>query len=155
VLNYIRSFFSDAPLLRSLVQKETADGLELKNGIDIAVHTNNYRAVRGRAVAVAIFDEVAFWRSDYSATPDVETYNAVLPGLATLPGAMLVGISSPYKRSGLLFSKWLDFFGKDDPDVLVVHGPSRVFNPNLDPKIIETAMERDPQAAAAEWLAEF
>jgi hypothetical protein len=32
-----------------------------------------------------MFDEVSFWRSDDSANPDQETYNAVLPGLVTLP----------------------------------------------------------------------
>ena len=37
----------------------------------------------------------AFWRDENSATPDVETYNAVEPGMATMAGAMIVGISSP------------------------------------------------------------
>lgn len=155
VLNYIRSFFHDSPLLRPLVQRENSDGLELSNGIDVAVHTNSYRAVRGRAIAAAIFDECAFWRDAEYALPDVETYNAVVPGLATLPGSMLVGISTPYKRSGLLFDKWVRHFGRDDDDVLVVHGPSLIFNPTLDPAVIDAALERDPPAAAAEWLAEW
>jgi hypothetical protein len=67
----------------------------LDNGVDIAVGTNSFRAVRGRAVLLAILDECAFWRDDSSATPDEETYRALRPGMATLPGAMLVGISSP------------------------------------------------------------
>jgi hypothetical protein len=29
----------------------------------------------------------------------------VLPSLMTLPGAMLVGISTPHKKSGLLFER--------------------------------------------------
>jgi hypothetical protein len=67
--------------------------------IDVAVHTNDFRAVRGRAVALAIMDECAFWRDDRSATPDVETYTAIRPGMMTLPGSMLVAISSPHKKS--------------------------------------------------------
>jgi hypothetical protein len=111
--------------------------------------------VRGRTIAVVIFDECAFWKDESSASPDFETYNAVLPGLVTLPGAMLVGISSPYRRSGLLFQKWRAAYGKPDDDVLVVRGPSTAFNPLLPQSIIDQAIERDPEAAGAEWLAEW
>jgi hypothetical protein len=85
----------------------------------------------------------------------VETYNAVKPGLATLPGALLVGISSPYRKSGLLFSKFKKHFGQDDDDVLVIKAPSLVLNPTIDQSIIDKAYEDDPQVARAEWGAEF
>src|SRR5262245_25338846 len=42
-------------------------------------------------------DECAFWADERTALSDVETYRAVLPSLMTLPGAMLVGISTPTK----------------------------------------------------------
>jgi hypothetical protein len=35
-------------------------------------------------------------------------------------GGMLIGISTPYRRIGLLHQKHRDYFGVDDPDVLVV-----------------------------------
>jgi phage terminase large subunit-like protein len=113
VLNYIRSYFADVPYLAQMVRRETRDGVELDNGVDIVVATNSYRSVRGRSVICAIFDEVAVWRSENSAAPDVETYHAVMPGLATLPGAMLIGISSPYKKSGLLYDKWREHYGRE------------------------------------------
>jgi hypothetical protein len=72
--------------------------------IDVALHTNDFRDVRGRAVALAIMDECAFWRDDRSATSDVETYTAIRPGMMTLPGSMLVGISSPHKK---IRAEWL------------------------------------------------
>jgi hypothetical protein len=50
--------------------------------------------VRTLAGFCVIFDECAYWRDETSATPDIEVYNAILPGLTTLPGAMLIGISS-------------------------------------------------------------
>jgi hypothetical protein len=68
---------------------------------------------------------------------------------------MLIGISSPYRRSGLLFERWRQFYGSDDDDVLVIKGPSTVFNPTIDQKIINAALERDPEAGAAEWLGEW
>jgi hypothetical protein len=106
--------------------------------------------VRGRSLLAVIFDEVSFWRSEESAQPDVEVYRAVMPALATT-GGMLVAISSPYRRIGLLHAKHRDYFGKDDNSVLVIQGESRAFNPTLDDDIIRRAKEEDPEAALAEW----
>ena len=155
ILNYIRSFFTDIPSLGSMVERETAYGFELNNGIDIAVATNNYRSVRGRPILLAVLDECAFFRDENSTTPDVETYNALRPALASLPGSMIIGISSPYRKSGLLWDKYKKHFGKDDDDVLVVQGGTRVFNPTIEQAIIDQALEEDSAAAQAEWLAQF
>ena len=38
--------------------------------------------------------------------------------------------------------------------MLVIRAPS-LLNPTLDPRIIEEALDADPAAAKAEWLAEF
>jgi hypothetical protein len=155
VQRYIAGYFATLPLLKPLVARETDEGLELTNGVEVIVATNSFRSVRGRTIVCAIFDEAAFWRDEDSATPDLETYNAIVPGLVTLPGAMLIGISSPYRRSGLLFDRWRRYYGRPDDDVLVVKGPSTTFNPLLPQSVIDQALERDPEAAGAEWLAEF
>lgn len=154
VLNYTRSYFTDIPLLQGMIERETAFGFELTNKIDIAVSTNSFRAVRGRPILCAIFDEIAFWRDDTSATPDVETYQALKPGMATMPGAMLVGISSPYRKSGLLYKKYQQHYGKPG-NVLVIKAPTAILNPTIDPAVIADALAEDPAAARAEWLAEF
>jgi hypothetical protein len=146
---------SKAPLLRELIIREHANGLDLANNVEIIVATNSYRAVRGRTVLCAILDECAFYRDEDFASSDKELYAALAPGLATLPGAMLIGISTPHKRSGLLYEKWRDHYGQDDDDVLVIRAPSLVLNPTLDKAIIDDALARDPQLASAEWLAEW
>jgi hypothetical protein len=84
VLGYIRAFF-ELPLLKPMVTRETRDGLELSNGVDIAVVTNDFRAVRGRPILCAILDEVAFYRDEASASPEVELLRAIEPGLLTRP----------------------------------------------------------------------
>ena len=151
---YIRALL-DHPLLQELVQRDDGTStIELANGSDIVVLTNSYRAVRGRSIAVAVLDEVAFWRSDDFANPDEEVFNALEPGLARVPGSMLIGISTAYRRSGLLFRKWRSHFGKPD-DVLVVKGTTPQFNPLIPYSVIERALARDPEAAAAEWLSEW
>jgi hypothetical protein len=78
-----------------------ADGVDVSAGAELLVLASDFRNVRGRSVACAIFDECAFWQSELTTNPDVEVYQAVVPSLATLPGAMLIGISTPYRRACL------------------------------------------------------
>jgi hypothetical protein len=155
VLNYTRSYFTGIDLFSGMISKETQYGFELSNGIDIAVATNSFRSVRGRPVLCAILDELAFWRDESSANPDQETFNAIKPGLASLPGSLVIGISSPYRKSGLLYQKFRDHYGKDDSKILVIKAPTRLLNPLIDQSIIDEAMLDDPAAASAEWMAEF
>jgi hypothetical protein len=154
VLGYTRSYFENIAPFRAMVQRETASGFELNNGVDIAIATNSYRAVRGRTLLLAVLDECAFYRDERSATPDEETYRAVAPGLARMPGSMLIGISTPHAKRRLLYRKFTQHYGRDG-DVLVIKAPSIVFNPTLDQASIDQALAEDPFGARAEWLAEF
>jgi hypothetical protein len=99
-------------------------------------------------------DELALWRDETSQNPDLEVYRAILPGVATLNG-MIVGISSPYRKCGLLYDKYKKFYGQPSDEVLVIRAPTRSLNPTIDQSIIDTAMAEDPAAARAEWLGEF
>lgn len=146
LLNYTRSFFHDCAALADLVRRETAMGFELSNRVDIAIQTLSHRSVRGRSILMACLDECAFYRDDTGefSCPDEEVYRAVTPGLARVPGSLLVGISSPYKKSGLLYRKYQESFGKGDNDVLVIQAPSIVLNPTLDQVDIEMKIQADP-----------
>jgi hypothetical protein len=154
VLNYTREMFAQVDLLKGMVTRETATGFELHNGVDITIATNNFRAVRGKPLLLGILDEAAFYHSDDSASPDKATYDAIKPGMASIPGSMLIGISSPHQKSGLLWSKYKKHYGKPG-NVLVIKAPTTVLNPTIDHSIIAAALEDDPAAARAEWLAEF
>ena len=68
---------------------------------------------------------------------------------------MLVGICTPYRKIGLLHTKWRDHFAVDDDAVLVTQGASRAFNPTLSKRVIEAHSKADPEAAMAEWDGEF
>lgn len=47
-------------------------------------------------------------------------------------------------------------FGPEgDPSILVAQGASRDFNPELPQSVVDRALERDPEANRAEFLAEF
>lgn len=155
IKRYTQSYFDKVPLLKPLVEREVADGLDLSTGAELLILASNFRSVRGRSVACVILDEVAFWQNELTSNPDTEVYAALVPALATLPGAMLIGISTPYRRAGLLWQKHRDYYGVDDDDVLVVRGPSRSFNSTLPQKIVDDALNRDAAAARSEWLAEW
>ncbi len=154
VFNYAMAFLQRSPVLGREVASTTRHEIRLKNGITIAIHSNSFRSVRGRTLCAVIFDEVAYWRDELSAAPDTETYTAVLPSLLTTNG-MLVGISTGYRRMGLLYQKHRDHFGQASDDTLVVQGSTLQFNPTLDPHAIAAQRAADPAAAASEWEGQF
>jgi hypothetical protein len=154
VFEYVRGFFDTSPALSKEIASSTQHEIVLHNGITIAVHSNSFRTIRGRTLCAVIMDEIAFWRDEASALPDVETYRAVLPSLATTNG-MLVAISTPYRKIGLLHQKHRDHFGVDTADTLIVQGASKLFNPTLVDEVIAAQTLADPSAADSEWLATF
>jgi hypothetical protein len=144
------------PILQSSVLNVTASEIELKGGVTIEVVTRSYRSVRGRSVAVAILDELAFWRDDDSANPDSEVLNAVRASMATFGSdAMVIAGSSPYARRGVLWDAFRRWFGKDDARNLVWRAATRTMNPTVPQNFIDAEFERDPISANSEYFAEF
>jgi hypothetical protein len=62
--------------------------------------------------------------------------------LATIPGSLLIGMSSPHRRAGLLYQKWRESYGKNDDDVLVIRAPSRALNSTLPQKVARATCAR-------------
>jgi hypothetical protein len=156
IFRYISGFFKSVPLLSPLVQDEKAESIILKNRVVIEVATASFRTTRGYSFCAVLADEIAFWRQDESsANPDVEILRALRPGLSTIPGSMLLLASSPYAKRGELYSAYRRHFGNDNGRVLVWKAPTEVMNPRVDAKIIAEAYESDPEAAKAEYGAEF
>jgi hypothetical protein len=153
--DYIEAVLDASPMLKSLVINRTADTIELSTGITIEVRAANFRRLRGVTCVAVIATEAAFWLDETSANPDAEIFNAVRPSLATTAGSLVI-ITTPYARRGEVYNIFRRHFGANgDPLVLVAQGTSRDFNPTLSQKVIDRALERDPAAAAAEYLAQF
>jgi len=66
----------------------------------------------------------SYWPSEDAAEPDVEVINAIKPGMATIPGAMLLCASSPYARRGALWEAHRKHFGRDSEAVTLRTGLS-------------------------------
>lgn len=152
-LRYVTGLMRSNPMLERMIVREDSESIELNNRTVIEVSTASFRSVRGYTVGAVVADEIAFWRSDESANPDTEIINALRPAMATL-GGKLIALSSPYARRGALWDHYSKHYGKPS-DILVAQAASRSMNPTLPEKIIKLALERDPAAAGAEYLAQF
>jgi len=124
VFGYAKGFLESSPALRKEIASTTTTEIRLRSGIVISTHAASFRSIRGRTMLAVILDEVALWRQETSAASDIEVYRAVVPALARTKGP-LIGISTPYMKSGLLFDKHRKFFSTDDPNVLIVQRQRR------------------------------
>jgi len=152
-LGYARGLFQKVPMLSQLVASDVADGLDLVNDSQIRIFTASPAAMRGPACSTVILDECAY-ASDSGISSGAELVTSAMPSLITAQG-QLFGISTPYRRSGILYERHSKYFGRNDADVLVIQAASTVLNPSLDRRVIAEALDRDPEAAGAEWLGRF
>lgn len=132
-LRFCRGLLEQSPMLAALVEASTAEAVHLTNRNSLEVHTASFRSTRGYSVAAVLCDELSFWRSEEtSANPDQEIVSAIRPALVTLPGAVLIGASSPHRRRGVLWTEYKrSRSASADPDVLVAQASSRTLNPTI------------------------
>lgn len=108
---YCKGLIETSPILSAEVDNITAESIESKHHTRLEVFTSNFRSARGYTMPLAIIDEAAFLRDEFSSTPDMELRRALLPALATLHGRLLVA-SSLHRRSGLMYDMHRKHFGK-------------------------------------------
>lgn len=154
VFRYVKGFLAATPMLARMVEAERAENVDLTNRVTLSVATCSYRSIRGFTAGAVICDEVSFWRSDETTDPATEVIRAVRPALASIPGSLLLCISSPYARSGPLWEAYRKHYGEDS-DTLVWQAPTRIMNPTIAQDLIDRDMAADPEAARSEWLGEF
>ncbi len=155
IFRYAEAMLREIALLTPLLEGTRDDTLVLTNRAAIMVQTASFRVTRGYTFVAVLADETAFWRDESSRNPDTEIFRALRPGLGTVPNAVLINASSPYRKNGVLYSTYRRHFGKDDARVLVWKASTADMNPGLDAAIIEEAYEDDPASASAEYGAEF
>ena len=155
IRRYIGGLLRGSAILQKQIEKETIESIDLKNGVSISVKTCSFRSIRGYTVLCGILEETAFWRAEDSANPDREVLAALRPAMATVPESLLISISTPYARRGILYDSFKRNFGQPDGRSFIWKAPSTVMNPTLDRELIKEALRDDPQAAGAEWLCEW
>jgi hypothetical protein len=156
IMRYVLGLLKSVPMLAQLIEGATRESVSLRNRIVLEIHTCSWRSTRGYSVVCALMDEIAYAPTDEtSAEPDIEIINAIKPGMATIPGAVLLCASSPHARKGALWNAYAKHFGKDGDPVLVWQAATRDMNSSVPQSYIDSHMEEDPARASAEYLAQF
>jgi hypothetical protein len=153
IMGYIKAILQ-LKIFKNQIDKELTSEIWLKNQVLIRIATCDYRTLRGYTILAAVCDEIAFWRSE-GANPAEEILTALRPALATVPGSLLLGISTPYAKSGPLYENFRDLYGKEDPDTLIWRAATIDMNPTIPKRVIDKSLKDDYAAGKAEWLAEF
>ena len=151
---YISGILEESPRLKGLVRKELTWEIELNNRITIAVRTKNFRTLRGYTVIAAILEELAYWRSEESANPDLEVLAAIRPAMLTVKNALLIGISSAHAKRGLLYDQYKKYYGKT-AGPLIWKSSTVDMNPTVDKSIIAADIKSDPAKYKSAYLSEF
>ena len=153
IMGYIRAILQ-LKMFKNQIEKELAHEIWLKNQIIISIKTCDYRSIRGFTIVAAICDEIAFWRSEGS-NPAEEILVSLRPALATVPKSILLGISTPYSKSGPLYENFRELYGKENPDTLIWKAPTLAMNRTIEKKVIDKSLKADYAAGKSEWLSEF
>lgn len=153
IKDYVLGIMSSNPALKKKVTKVLKDEIHLDNGVVIAVKPASWRTSRGFSVGLLIMEELAFWRFEQeSQNRDREIYTAMVPSLSTISNSLVLGLSTPYARQGLLWEKFNDHWGKPGP-ILVWKAPSWVMNLNLSEEGLRKKYEGS--MGKAEFEAEY
>jgi hypothetical protein len=155
IFDYVNAFL-EIPILKHMVLLRLKESIQLDNNVRIVIRTSSYKSVRGFTCVCVIGDEIAFMMDDLgSANPAQALFEALRPSMATVHEPLLIGLSSPYARAGLLWDMFRQHYGRDVSKVLIWKADSRSMNPTLDKETVEEAYARDPQAADSEYGANF
>ena len=129
ILRYIASILG-MKQFKHLVKSMGKESVELKNGTVITIKPASWRSSRGWSCGLIIMEELAFFRFEAeSANVDVEIYAALKPATANIKNSLICGISTPFVRQGLLWTK-SQCWGKPGP-VLFWRMPTWRMNPSL------------------------
>ena len=151
VKNYVSSMLKNSPVLSPYVSNDTADGVELTNGLSLACLPCSSKGIRGFAFPCAVLDELGFWRYEGYVDSDRDVMDAVRPAQMQFANPKLIMISSPWIRRGVLW----DTYRRPRRNCVVLQAPTWQWNPNITRADLNDEFEADPAAAAREYGAQF
>jgi hypothetical protein len=166
-LNFIRGALESSDLMTKSIKQVTADRIDLKNNITIASIPATLKSVRGYSSPISVLDEVGVWyQESESANPDFEIYRAVVPGQIQFPNRKIIGLSTPWNKSGLLYKFYEAGTGGikvegeanqlEFANILVLQGSTALMgNPWVTRDELLKDRSRDLKAFEREYLAMF
>lgn len=155
-LNNIKSLIGNSPLLKNLIENETADSLQLLNRAIIKSIPTSSRSARGMAAPFILFDELAYAMDTSGNSAGDSLYNALAPSSAQFGnlGRILL-LSSPYRQEGIFYDIYKQGITGLYEDIQVVNLPSWEMNPTLSKTFLESEKARNPDMFNVEYGANF
>jgi hypothetical protein len=158
-MRYILGAINTVPGLRSMVVgKPTPQCIRIRRGekcitIEPRAAAKSGTGSRGFSLLSCLLDEAAMMRGIEYAVSDIEISNSMYTRL--MPGGQMIVASSPWVKSGLLWSNFERDF--NHPVVgLCAHAPTlTVLDTPRNRLIYEQSKAEDPDRAAREYEAEF
>lgn len=150
---YVVALLRSSPVLECLLEgAPIAETVKLTTRCDFRIVAMSLTAGRSRCVPAALLDETAFWRSDESATPDRDVIRGITPGMTTVDRPLLLGLSSPYAKRGVLYEAYRDHYGREDDPVLVWKAATVRMHDTPQVRVVVAAEHaKDPISARAEY----
>ncbi len=171
VLDIIKGLVDDSPVLSRLkdtTAKNTQTEFNLKvpfikpdgsieySRVAIKVGAASKRTTRGRAVCVALADEIAWWeQSSETKETDAQIIRALRPALGQFgEHSALFKLSSPLGKNGILYEEWMR---REElkHDYVQLQSPSWVMNPIVPDSVFAKDFRDDPDGFDTEYRAIF
>jgi hypothetical protein len=148
---YVQSYLVENALLRRMVAEELKYELRLTNRMSIVIFACTAKALRGYSIPAAVMDEAAFFRSESGATVDYEVQAAIRPAGISFPQQRLLKITTPSMKAGIVWDDFTNYFGKEDPDVLVWQASTALMNPTIS----EVRLAREARVDLLRYAREY
>lgn len=140
----------------ALIEQVKEDRIILNNGAVILSLPASARAARGYTASTLVLDEAAFFVDTLGNSSAEAIYTALSPTVATFGElARIVITTSVNTQSGLVYELYDRANSGELDEWHVTKKDTRALNPKVSQRIIDSAMKRDPEAAAAEYYSEF
>jgi hypothetical protein len=161
---YICELIDSIPECAALVKGKpnTKQGmlrLTLKNRIEILVKAADKRRVRGRTAIAIVASEIAFWTDQEThQNPAIEVLRALRPSMLGVPDAILLAVSSPYRRKGVHFDMIDQHWAKDGDRILALQASTMAMRPDTSEdflSFLEEEQRLDPVSFDSEYRANF
>lgn len=177
IIEEVKALIDESPILNRLInhkKKNTQSTINLKvpfldvknnktvySYVRIRTNAASSKSSRGSACPIILCDEIAFWGSDLNAKEsDKQIMEALTPSMLQFGSdAILIKLSSPFIRSGVLWNDYERWEKGELPDsCLVLKAPSWAFNTLLGAPQFKQEWEKkknDPESFSAEYRAVF
>jgi hypothetical protein len=156
-LDFIRQLLLNSPLEQEIV-RDTAFDITLSNNCVFQAIPASARASRGKAIALAVFDECAFGLEGDANRGTKALFDAISPSIAQFaPHSKILELSSPWLTDGVFYehfqqAKSGEFKGMDAKQI-----PTWEINPGLpiESDFMQNAMKKDEENFMVEFGAQF